>query len=446
MRGRASCLAAPAGAATDPVRTTIARAFERGTIDAEQQSAYLSTYSAALTTRRSLSGTRRAELTYVIDTVRRFARQRRLTARLAPMFLILQRNRDWWAKAGPPGSGARVSLGGSRVIFQYFPGKGLQLHPLANFGKLNGYWQGKRNADLRSLADDLIELAVDRNGFLAWEYYFAYGGRFATVDLRDGPGNRDAGAGTCRQPPERSRADRDRGPRPRRVRAQHSHRGACAAARRRLVRALQLRSAVVRSERAPSGRERHPHLHGVRPRRHGGRRALPRGGRRGEGASPSFDTGAWSLYSRPSWKPGPEANVNYHVLNRDFSRNLCRGTAEPVYCEAADHFTQYLKQDPTVDPHGAVPAPAVAGRGVRFRFKLSKVGRVGIVVRHGGKTYLSTSASFAHGERYIRWVPPRASDDRTYTYTLFAKDLVGNSASAEGEVRVQGAPKRKARG
>ena len=140
------------------------------------ESAYLSTYSAALATRRSLSGMRRAELTYVIDTVRRLAKQRRLTARLAPMFLILQRNRDWWAKAGPPGSGARVQLGGSRVIFQYFPGKGLQLHPLANFGRLNGYWMAKRNADLRSMAEDLVDLAVERNGFLAWEYYFAFGG------------------------------------------------------------------------------------------------------------------------------------------------------------------------------------------------------------------------------------------------------------------------------
>ena len=55
-----------------------------------------------------------------------------------------------------------------------------------------------------------------------------------------------------------------------------------------------------------------------------------------------------------------------------------------MYCEAADHFTQYFKLDPTVDPHQAVPSPAVAGKGVRFRFKLSKVGRVGIVVRHGG--------------------------------------------------------------
>ena len=48
------------------------------------------------------------------------------------------------------------------MIFQYFPGEGLQLHPLANFGQLNGYWYAKRDGDLRSLADDLLALRVDR--------------------------------------------------------------------------------------------------------------------------------------------------------------------------------------------------------------------------------------------------------------------------------------------
>ena len=62
------------------------------------------------------------------------------------------------------------------MIFQYFPGKGLQIHPLANFGRLNGYWQGRRNSDLRSMASDLVSLGVERNGYLAWEYYFEFGG------------------------------------------------------------------------------------------------------------------------------------------------------------------------------------------------------------------------------------------------------------------------------
>ena len=83
---------------------------------------------------------------------------------------------------------------------------------------------------------------------------------------------------------------------------------------------------------------------------------------------------------------------------------------------------------------------------MRFRFKLSKIG----AGRHrralGGKTYLSTSASFSHGERYIRWVPPHAKRERTYTYTLHARDLAGNSASAEGEVRVRAALRRSRAG
>jgi hypothetical protein len=82
---------------------------------------------------------------------------------------------------------------------------------------------------------------------------------------------------------------------------------------------------------------------------------------------------------------------------------------------------------------------------VRIRFRLSKVGRVGVVVREGGKTYLSTSASFPRGERWIRWVPPKVASERTYAYTLYAKDLAGNTSSAQGEIRVKPAPKRKAR-
>jgi hypothetical protein len=441
----ACCSTAPAAAAKDPVRTTITRAFERGTIDAERRSEYLATYSAALSTRRALSGTRRAELTYVIDTVRRFARQRRLTARLAPMFLILKRNRDWWAKAGPPASGARVSLGGSRVIFQYFPGKGLQLHPLANFGKLNGYWLGKRNADLRSLADDLVELGVERGGFLAWEYYFSFGGG-------NPPWISGMAQGTAMQALARAS---NRLSDPALLEVASRARGAFERNTPTGVRVPQAAGDwYALYSFAPRLYVLNGHLqavNGIRtytefaPTDTAAIERFSAGDVAARERLPSFDTGAWSLYARPSWKPGAEASVNYHTLNRDFARNLCRATAVPVYCTAADHFTQYFKEDPTVDPYRAVPAPARAGKGVKFRFRLSKVGRVGVIVRYGGRTYLSTSASFQHGARYIRWVPPRVADDRTYTYTLFAKDLLGNTSSADGEVRVTGAPQRKSR-
>jgi D-glucuronyl C5-epimerase C-terminus len=439
-----AAIAQPADAAPDPVRQTIARAFERGAVDAEQRASYLSTYSAALRTRRALGGVRRVELSYVIDTMRRLARGRSLTARLAPMFLILKRNRDWWAKAGPPGSGARLSFGGSRVIFQYFPGKGLQLHPLANFGKLNGYWAGRRNQDLRSLAHDLVDVAVERNGFLTWEYYFAFGG--GTPPWISGMAQ-----GTAMQSLARAGQRLND---PTLVEIATRARGA-------------FERQTPRGVRVPHGSDSWYALYSFAPRLYvlngmlqavNGLRTyveytadraaaalFQAGDRAARARIASFDTGAWSLYSRPSWKPGPEANLNYHRLNRDFARNLCRGTSDPAYCGASERFTRYLEEDPTVDPHRAVPAPAVAGRGVRFRFRLSKVGRVGIVVRFGGKAYLSTSAPFSRGERYIRWVPPRVKTERTYTYTLHARDLAGNSSSSEGEVRVRPAPSKRAR-
>ncbi len=441
----ASVVATPARAKPDPVRTTIERAFSKGSIDDEQRSEYRSTYSDALRTRRGLSGVRRAELSYVINTMRRLGRERRLAARLAPLSLILERNRDWWAKAGPPASGARVQLGGSRVIFQYVPGNGLQLHPLANFGRLNGYWMGRRNTDLRSMADDLVKLAVERNGFLTWEYYFNFGGGSP-------PWISGMAQGTAMQALARAS---NRLNDPSLLEIASRARGAFELLTPKGVRVAQGSGDwYALYSFAPRLYVLNGHLQAVNglrtytefaPADTAAADRFRAGDRAAQARITSFDTGAWSLYARPSWRPGAEANLNYHTLNRDFARNLCKGTSEQVYCDAADHFTAYLKADPTLDPHRAAPSPAVAGKGVRIRFKLSKVGRVGVIVREGGKTYLSTSASFTRGKRWFRWVPPRVANERTYTYTLYAKDLAGNTSSAQGELRVKPAPKRKAR-
>ena len=68
--------------------------------------------------------------------------------------------------------------------------------------------------------------------------------------------------------------------------------------------------------------------------------------------------------------------MNYHTLNRDFSERLCEVTDAEPYCKAADNFTAYLKEKPSLRPFKPAPSPAVAGHGVRFHFTLSKVGRV----------------------------------------------------------------------
>jgi hypothetical protein len=38
-------------------------------------------------------------------------------------------------------------------------------------------------------------------------------------------------------------------------------------------------------------------------------------------------------------------------------------------------------------------------------------------------------------------VPPKRSGEHTYTYTLYARDLAGNSASVDGDLRVVGSGK-----
>ena len=79
-------------------------------------------------------------------------------------------------RCSPPAQ--RVTFEGSELIWQYVPGQGLQLHPLANFGKLNAYAKGRKRNNARNtlLLDELLAIAVPRGGGLAWEYYFTFDG------------------------------------------------------------------------------------------------------------------------------------------------------------------------------------------------------------------------------------------------------------------------------
>jgi len=426
----------------DPVRSTILKVARNGGIDATERAGYLRSWSSALSTERRLSGQRRAELGYVIGVVRRLAKAKKLGARLKVVFLILDRNREWWAKAGPPGSGARLRFDGSRVIFQYFPGKGLQFHPLANFGQANGYWYGKRNSDLRSLLDDLVSLSVDRGGFVTWEYYFDYGGSPPWISgMAQGTAVQALARGAQRlnDPVYLEVAKRALGAFERStptgvhsVQGQDDWYPLYSFAPR-----LNVLNGMLQ---AVNGIRTYAEIAGDAT----AQRLFEAGDRTARRNISSYDTGAWSLYDRPGGKPGHEANLNYHTLNRDFARNLCKATKAESYCTESDRFTAYLKEPPKLDPAAAFPSPARAGKGVRIRFKLSKISRVNVVVRsESGRTYLGTGATFSHGERYFRWVPPAAKRERTYTFKLSARDLAGNTNTATGDVRVTGSKRSK---
>src|SRR6185312_14472945 len=162
---------------SDPVKRAIRGAQAAGQISADDAARYRAFWADARSTRTRLSGGRARELGSVVDTLAAIARRGGLVApRMPALFLILERNREWWAAKGAPASGARVRFGPTRLIFQYYPGQGLQVQPLANFGAANGYWYARNAKALRALVDELLAIRVVRSGFTAWEYYFRFGG------------------------------------------------------------------------------------------------------------------------------------------------------------------------------------------------------------------------------------------------------------------------------
>ena len=83
------------------------------------------------------------------------------------VFLQLERNRQYWPRMPYPAVGDQVSFRGSELLYQYFAGEGLQLHPLSIFKKANhlhGFCERKEptcdEAALRRILDEMTALAV----------------------------------------------------------------------------------------------------------------------------------------------------------------------------------------------------------------------------------------------------------------------------------------------
>jgi hypothetical protein len=145
-------------------------------------------------------------------------------------------------------------------------------------------------------------------------------------------------------------------------------------------------------------------------------------------AVPRYDTGKWSLYSLER-----ESDLSYHELVTTFLENLCKRTAEPVYCDTATRFTAYLDGPPKV---GQNTRRIRTGKPARVGFRLDKIARVGMTIRdRRGRTVLSTSAVVGRGNRSFTWSRP--AKPGLYTLRLTAKDLAGNSAEpADGRLRI----------
>jgi hypothetical protein len=442
LLGGAWSAAAQAKERRRTIASELQKLYERGSIDQATYDADRAIHADVKRTIRGLTGARKAELAGVLASAEGMAQRGSLRAsRLYPLFLTLERNREWWSSEPLLAAGQRVTFEGSELVWQYVPGQGLQLHPLGNFGKLNAYAKGSRRNNARNtlLLDELMSIAVPRGGGLAWEYYFTFdGGRPPWVSsLAQGTGlqaiarsARKLGRMAELLPRIQEGLTLFEQPPPTGVRVETAE-GAHYAQYSfwpdlRVINGFVQSLVGLYDVAQITGDARAAQL-------------FADGDRAARVEVPRFDTGAWSFYSRDAITR--ESDLHYHTLLRDFLTSLCDRTDTDVYCTAEARFTGYLTTPPELRLR---PTRVRVGAMKTLRFSLSKISRASVrVTAPSGRTVLAVSAGVVgRGTRLVAWKVPRRAGD--YTVRIDATDLAGNAASVEGPVEVL-KPKRRKR-
>ena len=443
---RRSGVAAAAVASAAPRRAdrrAVYRALRARSLDEGDVRRWRHWYVSALRTYRRLSGARRDQLGYVIDSVEALALGRRLTpTRMPGAFVQLERNRRYWRALPFPASKDQVSFRGSQVLYQYYPGRGLQLQPLSTFKKANNihgacerHEPACDKAGLRRLLVEMTSFAVKRSRrFIAWEYGFEFGGgpppwisgmaqatgiqalaRAATLlhEPRFVVTARKA-LGAFETPPPTG--VRTTGPTGGVHYLQYSF-----APRLYIFNAFLQSLIGLHDFGKLAGETRATELF---------RQAEPEA----REEMPLSDVGDWSRYSYL----GAESTREYHELLREFLQSMCIRRLGKVYCDLATRYHDY-----TVDPPELVytgPAQATEDDLTSLSFTVSKLSVIEITVSRGGKVVFSRLATVRRGAGAFAWRPrgPGLFDVR-----VAAKELrtgLGKRDSDSAEIEVENVP------
>lgn len=439
-----------------------------------------SAYVAAKSSLGKLSGTRRTELGAVLANVQAMAAAGELIpSRLPALFLTLERNRQWWTTEPLLGGDTHVSFPGSRIIWEHYPGQGIEIQWLATFGEANGYYlSGHENANLRQLLAEVIPLATQRAGGIAWEYMFEFDGGSPpwTSGLSQGTALQVLARAWSRfkEPADLTAAQQALGifqtPPPQGVRV-----------------TTPAGAMYAEYTYAPSDRI----LNGFIQSLVGlydytsitkdplGLALFEAGDAEARAIVPLYDTGAWSMYDQFG-----ESDLNYHELLTEFLQHLCERTSkgapltsaappasatpasptpasstsssntggasaaavgrgahaaqtsaqipgDQIYCTTAQRFTTDLHTPPGIALLSkTLPARARAG----VQLSLSKIATVSLTVRQGTRVVWTNSATVERGKPKLLWITP--SKGGSFSVQLTATDLAGNVSTASGTILV----------
>ena len=396
-------------------------------------------------------------------------------SRLAVVFLTLENNRYWWTTKPLLSGEVRVSFPPSKIVWQCYPGQGIQIQWLGTFGAGNGFFlSGHENSNLRQLVEEVIPLATKRAGGIAWEYLFHFDGGSPpwTSGLSQGTALQVlARAGQrFREPAFTEAAKQALGifqqPPPNGVRV-----------------ATRAGAWYAQYTYAPSDRILNGFIQAVVglydytsiTKDPLGQKLFEAGDAEARAEVPRYDTGAWSLYDQYG-----ESNLNYHELLTEFLQHLCertrkgpplvpgappatttpptatptpvtpgggtssatgaRAAATPaatpiagdqIYCTTARRFGEYEKTPPAI---GLLSTKLKGGTRAGVQVSLSKISTVTIKVLKGSKLVFTNSATVAAGKPKLLWPTPAGGG--TYTVSVAARDLAGNFATTSGTVVV----------
>jgi hypothetical protein len=320
-------LAARGRRATAPKPTVPAalQSLQRsGALTATLYTQYASSYARATSTLKKLTGTRHAELASVLANVQQIAAAREFSAsRLPALFLTLERNIQWWSTESLLAADQRVSFPGSHIVWEYYPGQGIEIQWLATFGEANGYYlQGHENTQLQETLNEVIPLATQRAGGIAWEYMFHFDGGAP-------PWTSGLSQGTALQALSRAYS-RLKNP-------------AYLAAAKQALGIFQTPPPAGVLVRTAAGSHYLEYTYAPQERILNGfiqadiglydyakytgdplgAKLFEAGDAEARVEVPHYDTGAWSMYDQHS-----ESNLNYHELLTEFLQNLCTRTKE----------------------------------------------------------------------------------------------------------------------
>ena len=308
------------------------------------------------------------------------------------------------------------------VIYRWFPGMGLEFHPLANFAQLNNLAAARNGDGTRTLADALVARAIPRRGSLLWEYAFPVGRARppwasglaqavaaqalsrAGVLLGDGTLT-DAAGRAYAAIPGKLDLELSSGPW---IRLYGFDREIVLNAQLQAILSLAEYGRTTGDADASSLAQRMT----VAAR----------------GFLWRFDTGDWSRYELG----GGYAKRDYQIFVTTLLGKLATQTQDPFWQDAAARFTNYTYEPPVVsqpDPTPeaiAYPQPLDGWLDtVEIPLALSK--RASVTLAVAGKVL--TWSGLSRGTHTLTWKPGAEVQPGTYTVTVQATDFTGRRST-----------------